>query len=81
MMTGKFLFNPFDMVAEDVDHNLFETLLFYPHPSYGRQNLIISRRTLSECYIFTTIKGFGIVLLPTMSHRDFLLQGLLESLI
>ena len=33
MMTGKFLFKLFaDMVAEDVDHNLFEALLFLSAP-------------------------------------------------
>lgn len=71
MMTGKFLFKLFDMVAEDVDHNLFEALL-YPHPSHGRHNLIISRRTLSESYIFTSIKGFGIGLTMGHDHSDFL---------
>lgn len=29
MMTGQFLFKLLDMVAEDVDHNLFEALLFF----------------------------------------------------
>ena len=36
-----------------------------PHPlSHGRHDLIISRRTLSESNILTTIKGFGIAFYP-----------------
>ena len=49
-----------------------------PHPlSHGRHDLIISRRTLSESNILTTIKGFGISILPTRASRNLgLLQGL-----
>ena len=43
----------------------------------GRHNLTISRRTLSESNILTTIKGFGISILPTRASRNLrLLQGL-----
>ena len=36
-----------------------------PTPRLGRHNLILSRRTLSKSNILTTIKGFGISILPT----------------
>ena len=41
--------------------------IFYPHLSYGRRNLMNSRRTLSESYIFATIEGFGIG--PPFTHN------------
>jgi len=49
-----------------------------PHSlPHGRHNLMISRRTLSESNILTTIKGFGINILPTRASRNLgLLQGL-----
>ena len=49
-----------------------------PHPlSHGRHDLIISRRTLSESNILTTINGFGISILPKRASRNLgLLQGL-----
>ena len=44
---------------------------------HGRHNLIISRMTLSESNILTTVKGFGISILPTGASRNLgLLQGL-----
>ena len=49
-----------------------------PHSlPHGRHNLMISRRTLSESNILTTIKGFGMSVLPTRASRNLgLLQGL-----
>ena len=44
---------------------------------HGRHNLMISRRTLSESNILTTIKGFGISILPTRASQNVgLLRGL-----
>ena len=44
-------------------HSIF---LSAPHPlRHGEHNVIISRRTLLESNILTTIKGFGISILPT----------------
>ena len=49
-----------------------------PHPlSHGRHDLIISRRTLSESNILTTINGFGISILPKRASRNL---GLLQDL-
>ena len=52
-------------------------------PPYGRYNQIISRRTLLESDFLTTIKGFGISILPTTACQILgllrLLQGLWES--
>ena len=49
-----------------------------PHPlPHGRHNVIISRRTLLESNILTTIKGFGISILPTRASQNL---GLLRSL-
>ena len=49
---------------------------------YGRYNQIISRRTLLESDISTTLKGFGISILPTRACQILglfrLLQGLWE---
>ena len=49
-----------------------------PHPlPLGRHNVIISRRTLLESNILTTIKGFGISILPTRASQNLgLLRGL-----
>ena len=51
-------------------------------PPYGRYNQIISRRTLTESDILTTIKGFRISILPTRACQMLrflrLLQGLWE---
>ena len=73
-MTGKFLFQALIWLRKTSIITFSRHSFFYPHPSYGRHNLIISRRTLSESYIFTSIKGFGIGLLLTMGHdhSDFL---------
>ena len=49
-----------------------------PHPlPHGRYDAIISRRTLLESNILTTIKSYGISILPTRPSGNLgLLQGL-----
>ena len=49
-----------------------------PHPlPHGRHDVITSRRILLESHILTTIKGFGLSILPTRAFQNLgLLQGL-----
>ena len=52
-----------------------------PPPTYGRHNLIIPTRTLSESDILTTINfnGNGISILPTRACRNLRLHRLLQG--
>ena len=61
--------------SQAMGHSIF---IRTPHPlPHGRHNVIISRRTLLESNILTTIKGFGISILPTRASQNLgLLRGL-----